>query len=110
MVTRILLNLTDEERREISRAVTGKNKPATRAQIADFVQRLVAAVVDPALSGSDTIVVEHDERGERATTFKPAALTCTSLDHLYPLGPKTPETACYCGKNKWGAVSPAVQS
>lgn len=106
-MTRITLTLTDDERRAISLALTGKKRPATRAQVTDFVQRLVAAVIDPALAGASTIVVEHDDRGEHVTTFDPRRLTCTSLDHLYALGPKTPDTTCYCGQRKWGAFTPA---
>lgn len=104
MITRIAIELTDDERRRINRIVTGKNKRATRATVVDFVQRLVAAVVDPATEGSTAIVVEHTTDGSLATTFDPSAVSCTTLDHLYPLGPKTATTPCYCGKSAWGGV------
>lgn len=105
MITRIALNLTDDELRAINRVVNGRRTPATRKQVVDFVQRLVAAVVDPALTGADEILVEHDDTGTRSTTIRPAGLHCTTLDHLYPLGPKTPATPCFCGKKTWGGLT-----
>lgn len=100
MITTIRLDLTADELRTINRIVNGKRSPATRKQVVDFVQRLVAAVVDPACAESNAIVVEHSDDGARATEINPGALGCTTLDHLYPPGPKTAETRCFCGKQQ----------
>lgn len=106
MVTNIKLNLTDDERR----AITGRRRPASRKEISEFVSRLVAAALDPAMADATTIVVEEVGESRMTFTIDRGKLQCTSLDHLYPLGPKTPDTPCYCGRNKWGAYSNGGQS
>lgn len=99
MITRVAFNLTDDERR----AISGRRRQATRKEVAAFVERLVAA----ALQRGETPAMlprPADPSFGRSDTMP----SCTSLDHLYPLGPKTPDTPCYCGRRKWGAFSPAV--
>lgn len=91
MITRIPLDLTDDERR----AITGSRRLATRKQIVDFVGRLVAMAIQ-----SDAVKVVDDQI-EFTGRVDFSALTCTTLDHLYALGPKTAETTCYCGKRRW---------
>jgi hypothetical protein len=95
MITRVAFTLTDEERRRIS----GKKRPATRKEITDFVTRLVAHALQRELAPPPVAAT---------TEIDPQSLACTTLDHLYPLGPKTAETPCYCGRRTWGGSRPAA--
>lgn len=92
MITIIRLDLTDDQRR----AISGKRTPATREQVTDFVERLVAG----ALRTDRTLPVATVARDSGIDYVRRE--DCTTLDHLYPLGPKTAGTPCYCGQRRWG--------
>lgn len=98
MITSIRLDLTDDERR----AISGKSRPATRKEINEFVHRLAAAALDPAMAGAETIVVEDVGPSRQTFSIERSKLNCTTLDHCYPLGPKEPTTRCLCGQRTWG--------
>lgn len=97
MITKITLDLTDNERRQIS----GTSRCATRKEVVALVHALVSAVVDPAMAGASEIVVEHEGR---EVTVNRSRLTCTAIDHCYPLGPKLATTPCFCGRSMWGST------
>lgn len=98
MITRIAFQLTDDERRTIS----GRRRLATRKEIIEFAQRLLAAALDPDMATASTIVVDDVGPSQKTFVIDRTRMNCTTLDHLYPLGPKTAETPCYCGQRKWG--------
>lgn len=91
MITGLKIDLTDAELKMIS----GKARPATRKQVKEFVSRLIAVSLQrgesalPIITPPGSPGVGHP------------SLSCTSLDHLWPLGPKTDDTPCYCGQKVW---------
>lgn len=100
MITRIALDLTDDERRQIS----GKSRPATRKEINQFFHRLMAATLQRGEQALPAVTIRADRDETERVTITSSALDCTTLDHLYPLGEKTADTKCFCGKRAWGGV------
>lgn len=90
MITRIKFDLSTEELQIIS----GTRRTATRKQVTEFVERLLAVSLH---RGDAALPV----LGPEAPGVDNPALSCTTIDHLFRPGPKAAEDRCYCGKQAW---------
>ena len=97
MNVHVTFTLTEDQRKAF-RQRQGLKGSATRADIKQFA----LDTLNQHLGMADTaIMLTHftDEVVDRAAA---PPQDCTSMDHVYPDGPKTPATKCSCGQRSWG--------
>jgi len=81
------------------RAISGRRKPATRKEVREWLDKLVAYGVSAAAAEhQSTRASSRELLNSGPSKFS----SCGPLDHLFPLGPKSAETLCFCGRRRWG--------
>ena len=113
MTVHVTFTLTEDQRKAF-RQRQGLKGSATRADIKQFaldtLNQHLGLAATPVPLGADEVAESVQNTWARSAAralrerLDPAAppQDCTSMDHVYPDGPKTPATKCSCGHRSWG--------